>query len=193
MGHGHQQEQAAAQAIPVDHDVQGEKYRAQDIGDDRHDTAGELEGAHDAHRHHVADAQVAEQVRQGAGQLEALQPVRQAFAQDGLLIDQVGRLLDQCRNGQGDEQHGSHHDPAEHDGDAQAPAQAPLFQPADRGANGADDDERQHQHQEHGHEPAQPPQSGDEERQDDEGAGSEFDANHSAPRLLWRTFIGSAS
>jgi hypothetical protein len=91
VGHGQQQKQAAAQAIPVEHDVQGEKHGAEDIREDRHHTAGK-QHARDAQRDQVADAQLAEHVRQGVGQVEAFQPAGQALAHGRLLIDEAAYL-----------------------------------------------------------------------------------------------------
>jgi hypothetical protein len=84
-----------AQPVPVDQHVQGEKYGAHQIGQDREGLDGGLEGALGSHRHEIAGVHLAQELRQWAGQVVAGQPVRRARSQSGLLLQETRRLLQQ--------------------------------------------------------------------------------------------------
>ena len=78
VGPGNHQEKASSQPIPVDHDVQREEYGTQDIRQDFNCAGRVLVGIRGCQPHQVAGVHLAQQIRQGAGQVGSCQPLDQA-------------------------------------------------------------------------------------------------------------------
>jgi hypothetical protein len=183
------EEQRTAQAVGVEHHVQGEEERTAGVGHDLDQPGRQRQDVGRGRPGQRVVVDVAHRRGQEFGRSVARQELHHVRPEDRLLFDQVGDLRDQ--RGHGEEAQADEHQQqqAEHHQDRAAAADAAHLKRAHGGRQRADDHQRDQEHHQGGREPNQQPAGGHHQHGHDHRLGRDDDAHGPRPSAGDRCLI----